>query len=268
MNVRIWKWTGLVVLVVSMVCVISYADKGEGKSVTLPDAVKNAVLAALPQGVIEKTKMEEQEFKIYAVILKQNGQESELKITPDSTVLAVETKVGKETIPDAVAKALSKSAEGAEIKGVEQKVTYAVVKPVKLDVPETTYEADITKDGNNCEVKLAANGTVLEKSAWQKPGGKDECKGGDNEKKDEQKVSIDQVPPAVKATILSQAGNGTIRQIEQETRDGKIIYGAETSIDGKKVEIKISSDGKLLDKQVEDKCTDDNDDNDGEDNDD
>jgi hypothetical protein len=55
MNVQIRKWIGLVALVVSMVCVISYADKGEGKNVTLPDAVKNAIqkaylnVAILPQ---------------------------------------------------------------------------------------------------------------------------------------------------------------------------------------------------------------------------
>jgi hypothetical protein len=45
-NVRIWKWIGLVALVVSMVCVISYAEKGDAKSITLPDAVKNAIQKA------------------------------------------------------------------------------------------------------------------------------------------------------------------------------------------------------------------------------
>jgi hypothetical protein len=268
MNVRIWKWIGFVALVISMACVISYAEKGDAKSITPPAAVKDAALAALPQGIIEKTTVEEKEFKIYAVILKQDGQESEIKITSDGTVLGMETKVGKENIPDAVAKSLSKAAQGAEMKGVEKKVTYLIIKPVKLDVPETTYESDIIKDGNACEIKLAADGTVLEKSAWRKAEGKDGGKEGDDEEKDEQKVTIDQVPPAVKATILSQTGKGIIKQIEQETKDGKTIYGAETSIDGKKVEIKVSSDGKLLDKQIGDKGADETDDDDGEDNDD
>jgi uncharacterized membrane protein YkoI len=254
MNVRIWKWFGLVVLVTAMVCAMTYADKQEAKNVTLPAAVKDAIKAAYPQGVIDKTKTE-REFEVFEVIVKQNGQESEPSIAPDGTIIGVETKVGKETLPDTVAKALSKAAEGAEIKGIDKEVIYFVIKPVKLDAPETTYEAKLTKDGNECEVKLAANGTILDKSAWQKPEGKNEGKCGDNEdqKKDEQKVSIDQVPPAVKATILGQAGNGTVKEIEQENKDGKTIYGADIIIDGNKFEIKVSPDGKLLDKQAEGK---------------
>jgi len=251
MNVRIWKWIGLVALVVSMVCVISYADKGEGKSVTLPDAVKNALQKAYPKAVIGNAS-EEKEFEVFEVIVKQDGQESEPSIAADGTILSVETIVGKEKLPDVVAKALSKAAEGAEIKEVEQSITYAVIKPVKLNAPETTYETMLTKDGNACEIKLAADGTVLEKSAWKKAEGKDGGKEGDDEEKDEQKVSIDRVPPAVKATILSQAGTGTVEEIEQETKDGKTIYGADLIIDGKKFEIKVSSDGKLIDKQTED----------------
>ena len=252
MNVRIWKWIGLVALVVSMVCVISYADKGEGKSVTLPDAVKNAIQKAYPKAVIGNAS-EEKEFEVFEVIVKQDGQESEPSIAADGTILSVETIVGKEKLPDVVAKALSKAAEGAEIKEVEQSITYAVIKPVKLNGPETAYEAMLTKDSNTCEIKLGADGTVLEKSAWRKAECKDGGKEGDDEEKDEQKVSIDQVPPAVKATILGQAGNGTVKEIEQETRDGKTVYGADLIIDGKKFEIKVSSDGKLIDKQAEDK---------------
>jgi uncharacterized membrane protein YkoI len=251
MNVRIWKWAGLVIFVAVMVCAITYADRQEAKDVTLPAAVKDAIKAAYPQGAIDKTKAE-REFEVFEVIVKQNGQESEPSIAPDGVILSVESKTSKEKLPDVVAKSLSKAAEGAEIKGVEQEITYAVVKPVKLNAPETTYEAKLTKDGNECSVKLDAKGAVLSKSVWQKPEVKDEEKSGDNEEKDEQKVTIDQVPPAVKATILSQAGNGTVKEIEQETKDGKTIYGADIIIDGKKFEIKVSSDGTLLDKKAED----------------
>jgi uncharacterized membrane protein YkoI len=251
MNVRIWKWIGLVALVVSMVCVISYAEKGEGKSVTLPDAVKNAIQKAYPKAVIGNTSAEK-EFEVFEVIVKQDGQESEPSIAPDGTILSVETKVGKEKLPDVVAKALSKAAEGAEIKGVEQSITYAVIKPVKLSAPETTYDTMLTKDGNTCEIKLSADGTVLEKSAWKKAEGKDGGKEGDDEEKDEQKVSIDQVPPAVKATIMNEAGKGTVKEIEQETKDGKTVYGADIIVDGKKFEIKVAADGKIIEKQAED----------------
>jgi len=68
----------------------------------------------------------------------------------------------------------------------------------------------------------------------------------------EEQVSLDQVPAVVKATILKQAGNGTIKEIERETKDGKTIYEAEVMIGGKEFEIKVAADGTLLGKKLED----------------
>jgi uncharacterized membrane protein YkoI len=77
--------------------------------------------------------------------------------------------------------------------------------------------------------------------------------------KTEEKVTIDQVPAAVKATILKEAGDHKITEIEKETRDGKTIYEAEWIADGKEVEIKVAEDGTLLGKETEDDADDDKD---------
>jgi hypothetical protein len=244
----IWELAGFVVIVAVIFCTITFADKREAKEVILPAAVKDAVKVAYPQGEIEKVKAE-REFEVFELLLKQNGQEIEPTITPEGIITGVETKVGKEILPDIVAKALSKEAQGAEIKSIDQEIKYYVIKPVKLDVPETNFEAKLVKDGKVCEIKLSASGTVFERSAWKNPRSKDEYKCGDNEENDEQEVSIDQVPPAVKAAILKEAGSGTVKEIEQKTKDGKAIYGADIIIDGKKFEIKVSADGKIIDKQ-------------------
>jgi hypothetical protein len=248
----IWELAGLVVVLAVIFCTITFADRHEAKEVTLPAAVKDAVMKTYPQGTIEKAKAE-REFEIFELLLKQNGQEIEPTVTPEGIITGVETKVSKDKLPDAAAKTLSQEAQGAEIKSIDQEIKYYVIKPVKMDVPETTFEAKLVKDDNECEIKLSINGTVLEKSEWKKPRNKDEHKCGDNEEKDEQEVSMDQVPPAVKATILKEAGNGTIKEIEQETKEGKTIYGADLIIDGNKFEIKVSPDGKLLDKHTEGK---------------
>jgi hypothetical protein len=245
MNVRILKLTGLTVFVVAMVCAITYAEKG---GVTLPAAIKSAIQAAYPQATVGKADTEK-EFEVYEVVITQNSKESELTVTPEGAIIEMEAKIDKANIPDAVSKALTAAAQGAEIKEVEQQTAYYVIKAVKLEKPEMAYTADLVKDGKQCEVKIAANGTVIEKSEWKKSEGKDE----DDEDKDEQKVSIDKVPAAVKAAILSEAGKGTVEEIEQENKDGKTIYGADITVDGKKFEIKVSADGKIIDKQAEDK---------------
>jgi hypothetical protein len=80
-------------------------------------------------------------------------------------------------------------------------------------------------------------------------------------KKTEKDVTIDQVPAAVKATILKEAGSNTIEEIEEVSKDGKVVYyEAEWKTGGKEIEIKVDPKGKLLSKEIEDDDDDDDDD--------
>ncbi|MCK4660286.1 MAG: PepSY-like domain-containing protein [Phycisphaerae bacterium] len=67
----------------------------------------------------------------------------------------------------------------------------------------------------------------------------------------EEKVSLDQVPPAVKATILKEAAGAEITEIERETKNGKTVYEAEFLRDGREIEVKVGPDGTLLGRKVE-----------------
>jgi uncharacterized membrane protein YkoI len=62
----------------------------------------------------------------------------------------------------------------------------------------------------------------------------------------EEAVTLDQVPAAVKATILKESAGGEIKEIEVETRGGKSFYEAEFVRDGKTIEIQVAADGTLL----------------------
>ena len=83
---------------------------------------------------------------------------------------------------------------------------------------------------------------------------------------DEKEVTIDQVPAAVKATILKEAGKNKITEIEEVSKDGKVIYyEAEIKVDGKEIDIMVAPDGKLLGKEIEDDDDEDDDDDDDDD---
>jgi len=69
---------------------------------------------------------------------------------------------------------------------------------------------------------------------------------------EEKEVSIDQVPAAVKAAILAQAGTGTIEEVELGNENGQVIYEADVIIDGQEVEIKVAPDGTLVAKDGQD----------------
>jgi hypothetical protein len=86
---------------------------------------------------------------------------------------------------------------------------------------------------------------------------------------EEREVTLDQVPAAVKETILEQAEGNELTEIEEVSRDGKVVhYEAEWEVDGKEIEIVVSPDGKLLEREVEDDEDDDEDEDHDEDHDD
>ena len=68
---------------------------------------------------------------------------------------------------------------------------------------------------------------------------------------EEEEVTLDQVPAAVKATILKESAGGKITEIERETKNGQTLYEAEFLLDGQKIEIKIAPDGSLLGREIE-----------------
>ena len=64
------------------------------------------------------------------------------------------------------------------------------------------------------------------------------------------KMTLDQVPDKVKETIDKHVQKGRVTEIERETKDGKPVYDVDyVGADGKKFEMKIAEDGKLLKKK-------------------
>jgi uncharacterized membrane protein YkoI len=104
------------------------------------------------------------------------------------------------------------------------------------------YEAEITKDGKKSELTITADGKVKPEDADDK-----EEKGhGKAEEKDEF-VSLSQAPVAVRATIKAQASPDQIVKIVKADENGTVVYEAEIIKDGKKSELTIAADGKILD---------------------
>ena len=256
MKSRHWKLVVYMIVVGVMVCAVTYADKDEG--VTLPDAAAAAVGKLFPAAEIEEVELDEEGVKVYEVELAANGKDvGEVTVAPDGTVVELEAEISADALPQTVKDAVGKVAEGAEIKEAGKEVTYWIVKLVKLPEPRVSYDVELVKDGKEYEIEVAADGTILEELECKKQDDDDD---DDEDDDDEEQVSIDDVPAAVKATILANAGDGTVKEIERETEDGKAVYEAEVIIDGQEVEIKVADDGTLLSKEVDDDDDDDDDD--------
>ena len=78
-------------------------------------------------------------------------------------------------------------------------------------------------------------------------------------------LPINDVPKPVKKTILKEAKGGKVEEIEREKEDGKVIFDADIVVDGKKFELKVAENGKLLSKEAdEEEDKDDDKDKDGD----
>ena len=68
----------------------------------------------------------------------------------------------------------------------------------------------------------------------------------------EVKMTLDQVPAPVRATLEQQAGGATIKTVDQEhPKSGKVVYETDVMQGGKNWEIRVAEDGTLISKKVD-----------------
>jgi len=159
-----------------------------------------------------------------------------------------EKKLSIGEMPEAVKTTILAEAKGRTIEDIE----------TEIEDGRTIYEAEVIIDGQETDIKVATDGTLLGKEVEDEDDDEDMDDVDDEEDEDdEQQVSIDQVPAAVKATILAEAKGKTIEEFVTETEDGRTIYEAEVIIDGQETDIKVAADGTLLGKEVENEDDDD-----------
>ncbi|MGC3961217.1 MAG: hypothetical protein QM813_25795 [Verrucomicrobiota bacterium] len=87
------------------------------------------------------------------------------------------------------------------------------------------------------------------------------------EGKHKEELKLADCPAAVQKTITDNAGGGTVGEVEKTTKkDGTIVYEADVKkADGKKIEIKVAADGKLIKVSDEDDDDDKEEEKDGKD---
>lgn len=131
---------------------------------------------------------------------------------------------------------------------LQQVVGTGTIKEIEKEA-DGSYSADVIKDGQKFDVEIAADGTLI-KNEVEKDH---KCKKDKESDEDEAVVTLSDVPAAVAATIQNAAGSGTIDKIEKKSKEGKALYEADITVDGKKLEVKVAEDGTLIKTKAEDK---------------
>jgi uncharacterized membrane protein YkoI len=257
---------GLGMLAVSAGPAAAGEKAGKEEKVSLnevPEAARNTILhEAAGHKVREIEKETGNGRTVYEAEWKVDGKEVEVKVAADGKLLEREMEVALKDVPAAARETILKEAAGSKVAEVEKVVAGDRV----------TYEAEWKADGKEIEITVSPAGKVLGREVEDEDDDEDDDddKSAREEKHEdgEVDVTLDQVPDAVRATILKEAAGHKIEEIERETRGGRTVYEAEWEVDGKEIEIKVAPDGTLLSKDVEGDDDDDEDDNDDDDDDD
>jgi uncharacterized membrane protein YkoI len=139
--------------------------------------------------------------------------------------LAATQKVDFENIPEAVKRTARNLAGSNRIEDTERG---------RLD-GKTVYEIAFKKDGQHNEVRVAEDGSVLQRVAGTNirfPGA----------------LTVDEVPAPVRRAIQNQVGSGEVNDIDKKTVDGKTVYevGFKKQSGGAQHEIQIAEDGTVI----------------------
>jgi len=141
----------------------AFALVGAGKQFNLPAAVSKAVQENRPRAEIDKLEVEKEGgFTLYDIEFK--GDQGEIEVAEDGTVIDVTDVVEMKDIPAAAAAAIEKAAAGRRIKRVEKAEVRARIEKEggkhrlsRLAAPEYVYEAELSKG----EVEVAADGRII-----------------------------------------------------------------------------------------------------------
>ena len=126
-------------------------------------------------------------------------------------------------VPAAVKQALAAYAKDSEVKKIE----------LSSEDGKKAYEFDIEQGSNKFEVTLSKKGKFLGK---------------------EEEIQLTDMPAAAQAALKTQAGSGQLSSFEKaEDAKHKITYEGVIEKDGKKKEVAVDEDGKLVSTEDADK---------------
>jgi hypothetical protein len=263
MKWRHWKLLTVVVLTGFILCAAAYvapADEADESEREVTEAqVPAAALATLKKlaagaEITEFAEEVEHGHTFYEGSWKgPSGGDTDVLVTPDGDLVEIEEQVSTDKVPSTTLRAARRAA-GKGTGLVFEKKTMIL------------YEVKFRKGNRRHELLLTPDGRRVEEEVEKAESGRHDEDEDDGD--EEEEVSIDEVPGAVKATILKHAKGGKITEVERENEDGKVIYEAEVIIDGKEVDLKVAPNGRLLGKEVEDEddeSDDDDDDDEGDD---
>ena len=153
------SWTAAsAVLGLAILATTTRADEEKVPLDKVPKAVLDAVKARFPDAKLLSAEKEKEDGKtVYEIAVKNRGQNIEVTLTPEGTIVEIEKQIAAKNMPRAVAEALEAKYPKAEYKMIEEVIKVKDGKE-KLEYFEVLLT---TSGGKILEVGVAPNGKIV-----------------------------------------------------------------------------------------------------------
>ncbi len=141
----------------------------------VPAAVKAAIEKATTGGTVKEIEKKQHDGKVvYEIDYVKDGEEKAIQVVADGTIVKTEEKTTIDKVPAVVRAAIEKATTGGKVKEIEKEQYDGKV----------VYDVDYVKDGEEKEINVAEDGTVVTSA---KKEDDDEDDDEDNGKEDDGK---------------------------------------------------------------------------------
>ena len=158
MRVSVVLVRGLGLSVLLAIGMVSRADEEKVALKDVPKGVLETVKTKFPKGVLGEAAREEEDGKTtYEISLKNEGNQIDVVLRPDGTLVAIETVVDPKALPKAVTAAIEAKYPRSTIKKAEE------ITEFEGKHEETNFEVEVTTaEGKSLELTLSKAGKVSE----------------------------------------------------------------------------------------------------------
>lgn len=225
----------------------------------LPQDVKNTLRASRGEDVVKQIEKETKDGKtVYEVEFQSPGLNPKMRIAEDGQVIkdnrlgARERDRGNKTgelnkglffprvstlkindLPEKVQVTAREQAAGRDIVDIDKETWNG----------QTVYEVEFAQAGRNGQVHINEQGTIVKYDDTKDIKGPKAKRLFGNYLG----TQFEDTPTAVQETIRKEAQDGTISDIDKETRDGRVVYEVEIKQSpGRKYEIHVAENGTIL----------------------
>ena len=214
----------------------------------VPARVTQAIQTQKGNSTIERfQKIRENNAFVYHFHFLRNGQMTDLAFNQDGSALA--NAVASQPVASGNATLAFKDLPWTVQKPMLDQSSYAKIEQVEKIVVDgrAVYVANYQKDGQNYQIRVADNGSVLNNGVVVNEGAGARTRNPTLlPLSGAVKVSFESLPPKVQSAVKNHANGAAVEDIDKGTLNGKIVYEAAFKRNNRTVEVRVGEDGNVL----------------------